>query len=51
MTSKNSARVGSRNSVNTKAFIANVAERLANRVQLTTDGLGWYVAAVEDAFG
>lgn len=43
--------VGSRNSVNTKAFMANVAERLANRVQLTTDGLGWYVAAVEDAFG
>ena len=35
--------VGSRNSVNTKAFMANVAERLANRVQLTTDGLGWYV--------
>lgn len=36
--------VGSRNSVNTKAFMANVAERLANRVQLTTDGLGWYLA-------
>ena len=43
--------VGSRNSGNTKAFMADVAERLANRVQLTTDGLGWYVAAVEDAFG
>ena len=43
--------VGSRNSGNTKSFMADVAERLANRVQLTTDGLGWYVAAVEDAFG
>jgi IS1 family transposase len=43
--------VGSRNSENTKAFMADVAERLANRVQLTTDGLGWYIAAVEGAFG
>ena len=43
--------VGSRNSGNTKAFMADVAERLANHLQLTTDGIGWYVAAVEDAFG
>ena len=43
--------VGPRNSVNTKAFMADVAERLARRVQLTTDGLGWYQAAVEGAFG
>lgn len=43
--------VGSRNSENTKAFMVDVAERLASRVQLTTDGLGWYLAAVEGAFG
>ncbi len=43
--------VGTRNSANTKAFMADVAERLACRVQLTTDGLGWYHAAAEGAFG
>jgi len=29
----------------------DVASRLANRVQLTTDGLKAYLDAVEDAFG
>lgn len=43
--------VGSRNSANTQAFMSDVAERLAGRVQLTTDGLSWYVSAVENAFG
>ena len=43
--------VGPRNSGSTQAFMADVAERLGNRVQLTTDGLSWYVAAVEKAFG
>lgn len=43
--------VGSRNHATTQAFMADVAERLANRVQLTTDGLGWYLSAVENAFG
>jgi len=43
--------VGPRNSANTHAFMADVADRLGNRVQLTTDGLSWYVAAVENAFG
>jgi len=43
--------VGARNSENTKAFMEDVASRLANRVQLTTDGLSWYLAAVEEAFG
>jgi IS1 family transposase len=32
-------------------FVADVASRLANRVQLTTDGHRPYLAAVEDAFG
>lgn len=43
--------VGARNHANTQAFMADVAERLACRVQLTTDGLGWYLSAVENAFG
>ncbi len=32
-------------------FIADLSERLANRVQLTTDGLKMYLTAVEQAFG
>jgi IS1 family transposase len=32
-------------------FIQDLASRLANRVQLTTDGHRAYLAAVEDAFG
>lgn len=44
-------RVGQRNHYNTQAFMTDVAARLANRVQLTTDGLSWYLAAVENAFG
>lgn len=43
--------VGSRNHENTRAFILDVSERLAGRVQITTDGLKWYVWAIENAFG
>ena len=43
--------VGARNHENTFAFMKDVASRLAIRTQLTTDGLSWYVAAVENAFG
>jgi IS1 family transposase len=43
--------VGARNHENTFAFMKDVAFRLANRVQLTSDGLSWYVSAVEEAFG
>lgn len=43
--------VGERNGENTYAFMKDVAFRLANRVQLTTDGLRWYEGAVEEAFG
>jgi IS1 family transposase len=43
--------VGARNHASTQAFMVDVAERLGNRVQLTTDGLSWYLAAVEKAFG
>jgi IS1 family transposase len=43
--------VGRRNHENTFAFMSDVASRLASKVQLTTDGLSWYLAAVENAFG
>lgn len=32
-------------------FVADVADRMKNRVQISTDGLGAYVAAIEAAFG
>ena len=43
--------VGSRDGDAAKTFIADLASRLANRVQLTTDGHKVYVEAVEEAFG
>ncbi len=43
--------VGGRDSDYAGAFIADVADRLANRVQLTSDGHRAYLGAVEDAFG
>lgn len=43
--------VGSRDSEAANAFIADLAPRLANRVQLTTDGHKAYLQAVEAAFG
>ena len=42
--------VGGRNSETAKAFIADLSERLANRIQLTTDGNHLYIEAVERAF-
>jgi len=46
-----SFRVGKRDGENTRAFVADLASRLSNRVQLSTDGLKMYVDAVELAFG
>jgi IS1 family transposase len=43
--------VGSRDPEYAIAFIQDLADRLANRVQLTSDGLNVYIGAVEDAFG
>jgi IS1 family transposase len=43
--------VGDRDAEAAGAFMQDVADRLANRVQLTTDGHQVYLAAVEDAFG
>jgi len=43
--------VGKRDGRYAKAFIDDLASRLANRVQLTTDGHKAYLNAVEGAFG
>lgn len=43
--------VGGRSSANARSFMEDVASRLANRVQLTTDGHHMYLTAVESAFG
>jgi IS1 family transposase len=44
-------RLGPRDGATAFEFINDLAGRLANRVQLTTDGHRPYLAAVEDAFG
>jgi IS1 family transposase len=46
-----SFRLGDRGAATALDFMNDVASRLANRVQLTTDGHKPYFAAVEDAFG
>jgi len=43
--------VGSRNVENATEFIADLKNRLTNRVQLTTDGHKMYLNAIESAFG
>ena len=43
--------VGNRDAGNANVFMQDVANRLANRVQLTTDGHKPYLQAVESAFG
>jgi IS1 family transposase len=43
--------VGTRGAATAYALIHDLAERLANRVQLTTDGHRVYLEAVESAFG
>ena len=40
-----------RDGVTAQAFIRDLADRLATRVQLTTDGHKAYLEAVEGAFG
>jgi IS1 family transposase len=45
-----SYRVGSRDIADAREFIADLAKRLSNRVQLTTDGNRAYLSAVERAF-
>jgi IS1 family transposase len=43
--------IGMRNVASAHTFIEDLAGRLANRVQLTTDGLKLYINAVDRAFG
>lgn len=43
--------VGKRDPTSAFYFMADLKERLANRVQLTTDGFRPYLPAVEDVFG
>lgn len=43
--------VGKRNHITANAFVSDVASRLKNRPQISTDGLRAYVEAVENAFG
>ena len=44
-------RLGARDAANAHAFMRDVSSRLANRVQLTTDGNRLYVDAVEASLG
>ncbi|MBA3713060.1 MAG: IS1 family transposase [Pyrinomonadaceae bacterium] len=44
-------KVGKRDSLTANAFIGDLASRLKNRVQLSSDGLAAYVEAVEQGFG
>jgi IS1 family transposase len=46
-----SFKVGKRDHVTANAFVADVASRMASRVQISTDGLRAYVETVEGAFG
>jgi IS1 family transposase len=46
-----SHRVGKRDLVTAKAFVSDVAERMKNRVQISSDGLRAYVDSVEQVFG
>jgi len=46
-----SFRVGKRDAANTWFFMQDLQGRLAERVQLTTDGFRPYINAVDDAFG
>ncbi len=44
-------KVGKRDHLTANAFVSDVASRLKNRPQISTDGLRAYVEAMENAFG
>jgi IS1 family transposase len=46
-----SFKVGKRDHVTANAFVSDVASRMANRVQISSDALHVYVNAIEEAFG
>lgn len=43
--------VGDRTSSSARIFLSDLKDRMANRMQLTSDGLGAYLKAVEHVFG
>jgi len=43
--------IGKRDGASANAFMADLASRLSNRCQLSTDAFGAYVTAIEKAFG
>jgi IS1 family transposase len=43
--------VGKRSVASTETFISDLSQRLAHRVQITTDGFRFYVNAIENSFG
>lgn len=46
-----SFRVGTRDSTNSQLFLVDLASRMKNRIQLSTDGMNSYLTTVEEAFG
>jgi hypothetical protein len=44
-------KVGDRSRKTAQEFVRDVASRMAYRVQISTDGLGDYVSAIESSFG
>jgi IS1 family transposase len=44
-------KVGGRDTATANAFVQDVASRMRNRVQISTDGLRAYVEAIEKSFG
>jgi IS1 family transposase len=46
-----SFKVGKRDMAAANAFVSDVASRMKNRIQISTDGLPGYVEAIERAFG
>lgn len=43
--------LGWRDACHARAFVDDLAERLTSRVQITTDGLKYYIEAIDGAFG
>lgn len=44
-------RVSKRDASDATALLADLAKRVTGRIQISTDGLSSYIAAIEDAFG
>lgn len=46
-----SFKVGKRDAETANAFVSDIASRITNRAQISSDGLHAYVGAIEQAFG